>query len=230
MKLAPNEVYGDMTILKRFHTVIPLSCSQVKRVATVWKGRNLCFLMFWKLFFGSKIGSKLEEGYKQQGCILSPYLFNSYEEYITHNAGLDESQVGIKTARRNINSIRYADTTLMAESDEELKRLLMRVKEKSEGDGLKPNIQKTKITASSPITRWQIDGGKNETMADFIFLGSKVTENNDCSREIKRHLLLGRKVMTHLDNVLKGGNITLTTKVCLLKALNFPVAVYGCES
>ena len=101
MKLAPNEVYGDMTILKRFHTVIPLSCSQVKRVATVWKGRNLCFLMFWKLFFGSKIGSKLEEGYKQQGCILSPYLFNSYEEYITHNAGLDESQVGIKIARRN---------------------------------------------------------------------------------------------------------------------------------
>ena len=147
------------------------------------------------------------------------------------NAGLDESQVGIKTSRRNINSIRYADeTTLMAGNEEELKSLLMRVKEKSEGDGLKLSIQKTKITASSPITRWQIDGEKMETMADFIFLGSKVTEDNDCSREIKRRLLLGRKAMTNLDNVLKGRNIALMTKVRLVKALIFPVVIYGCDS
>ena len=147
------------------------------------------------------------------------------------NAGLYESQVGIKTSRRNINSIRYADeTTLMAGNEEELKSLLMRVKEKSEGDGLKLSIQKTKITASSPITRWQIDGEKMETMADFIFLGSKVTEDNDCSREIKRHLLLGRKAMTNLDNVLKGRNIALMTKVRLVKALIFPVVIYGCDS
>jgi len=147
------------------------------------------------------------------------------------NAGLDESQVGIKTARRNINSIKYAnETTLMAESEEELKSLLMRVKEKSEGDGLKLSIQKTKITASSPITRWQIDGEKMEAMADFIFLGSKVTEDNDCSREIKRRLLLGRKAMTNLDNVLKGRNIALMTKVRLVKALMFPVVIYGCDS
>ena len=147
------------------------------------------------------------------------------------NARLDESQVGIKTARRNINSIKYAnETTLMAESEEELKSLLMRVKEKSEGDGLKLSIQKTKITASSPITRWQIDGEKMEAMADFIFLGSKVTEDNDCSREIKRRLLLGRKAMTNLDNVLKGRNIALMTKVRLVKALMFPVVIYGCDS
>ena len=118
----------------------------------------------------------------------------------------------------------------MAESEEELKSLLMRVKEKSEGDGLKLSIQKTKITASSPITRWQIDGEKMEAMADFIFLGSKVTEDNDCSREIKRRLLLGRKAMTNLDNVLKGRNIALMTKVRLVKALMFPVVIYGCDS
>ena len=131
----------------------------------------------------------------------------------------------------SFNSLRYADdTTVMAESEEELKSLLMRVKEESEKVGLKLNIQKTKIMASSPITSWQIDGETVETVSDFIFLGSKVTADGDCSHEIKRHLLLGRKVMTNLDNILKSSNITLPTKVCLVKAMVFPVVMYGCES
>ena len=143
------------------------------------------------------------------------------------NARLEEAQAGIKIAGRNIN-LRYADdTTLMAESEEELKSLLMKVKEKSEKVGLKLNIQKTKIMASVPITSWQIDG---ETVADFLFLGSKITADGDCSHEIKRHLLLGRKVMTHLDSILKSRDITLPTKVCLVKAMVFPVVMYGCES
>ena len=137
-----------------------------------------------------------------QGCILSLCLFNLYAEYIMRNAGLDEAQGGIKIARRNINHLRYTDdTTLMAGSEEELKSLLMKVKEESEKVGLKLNIQKTKIMASGPITSWQIDG---ETMADFIFLGSKITADGDCSHEIKRRLLLGRKVMTNLDSILKS--------------------------
>ena len=144
------------------------------------------------------------------------------------NAGLEEAQAGIKIASRNINNIRYADdTTLMAES-EELKSLLMKVKEESEKVGLKLNIQKTKIMASSPITSWQIDGETVETMADFIFLGSKVTAGSDCSHEIKR--LLGRKVMTKLHSILKSKDIALSTKVCLVKAMVFPVVMYGCES
>ena len=138
------------------------------------------------------------------------------------NAGLDEGQAGIKTAGRNINNLRYADdTTLMAENKEELKSLLMKVKEESEKVGLKLNIQETKIMASSPITSWQIDGETVETVADFIFLGSKITADGDCSHEIKRHLILGRKVMTNLDSILKGRDITLPTKVHLVKAVVF---------
>ena len=162
---------------------------------------------------------------------MSPCLFNLYAEYIRRNSGLDEAQAGIKIARRNINNLRFADdTTLMAESEEELKSLLMKVKEESEKAGLKLNIQKTKIMASGPITPWQIDGETMETVSDFIFLGSKITANGDCSHEIKRNLLLGRKVITNLDNILKNREITLPTKVHLVKAMVFPVVMYGCES
>ena len=162
-----------------------------------------------------------------QGCILSPYLFNLYAQYILRNAGLEETQAGIKIARRNINNFRYADdTTLMAESEEELKSLLMKVKEESEKVALKLNIQKTKIMASGPITSWQIDG---ETVSEFIFGGSKITADGDCSHEIKRSLLLGRKVMTNLDSILKSRDITSPTKVRLVKAMVFPVVMYGCE-
>ena len=144
------------------------------------------------------------------------------------NAGLDEAQAGIKTSWRNINNLRYSDdTTLMAESEEELKSLLMKVKEESVNVGLKLNIQKTEIMASGPITSWQIDG---ETMSDFIFGSSRITADGDCSHEIKRHLLLGRKLMTKLDSILKSRDITLPTKVHLVKAMGFPVVMYGCES
>ena len=147
------------------------------------------------------------------------------------NAGLDEAQAGIKIARRNINNLRYADdTTLMAESEEELKRLLTTVKEESGKVGLKLNIQKTKIMASGPITSWQIDGETMETVTDFIFWGSKITADSDCSYEIKRCLLLGRKVMTNLDSILKSRDITLPTKVRLVKAMVFALVMYGCES
>ena len=147
------------------------------------------------------------------------------------NAGLEEAQAGIKIAGRNINNLRYADdTTLMAENKEELKSLLMKVKEESEKVGLKLNIQKTKIMASSPITSWQIDGKTVERGADFIFLGSKITADSDCSHEIKRCLLLGRKAMTNLDSILKSRDITLSTKVHLVKAMVFPVVMYGRES
>ena len=146
------------------------------------------------------------------------------------NAGLEEAQAGIKIAGRNINNLRYADdTTLMAESEEELKSLLMKVKEEKKV-GLKLNIQKTKIIASGPITSWQIDGETVITVADFIFLGSKITADGDCSHEIKRHLLLGRNVMTNLDSILKSRDITSSTKVHLVKAMVFPVVMYGCES
>ena len=147
------------------------------------------------------------------------------------NAGLDEAQAGIKIYGRNINNLRYADdTTLMAEREEELKSLLMKVKEESEKVGLKLNIQKTKIMASGPITSWQIDGETVEIVADFIFWGFKVTADGDCSHEIKRCLHLGRKVMTNLDSVLKSRDITLPTKVHLVKAMVFPLVMYGCES
>ena len=147
------------------------------------------------------------------------------------NVGLDEAQAGIKIAERNISNLRYADdTTLMAESEEELKSLLMKVKEESGKVGLKLKIQKTNIMASGPITSWEIDGEIVETVADFIFLGSKITEDGDCSHEIKRRLLLGRKAMTNLDSILKSRDITLSKKVCLVKAMVFPVVLYGCES
>ena len=147
------------------------------------------------------------------------------------NSGLEEAQAGIKIAGRNINNLRYAeDTTLMAESEEELKSLLMKVKEESEKVGLELNIQKMKIMASGPITSWQIDRETVETESDFIFLGSKITADGDCSHEIKRRLLLGRRVMTNLDSILKSRDITLSTKVRLVKAMVFPVVMYRCES
>ena len=173
-------------------------------------------------------GSKWEKGVGQ-GCIFSPCLSNLYAEYIMKNAGLKEAQAGIKIARRNINNLRYADdTTLMTESEEELKSLLMKVKKESEKVVLKLNIQKTKIMASGSITSWEIDGETVETV--FIILGSKITADGDCSHEIKRCLLPGRKVMTNLDSTLKSRDITLPTKVHLVKAMFFPVVMYGCES
>ena len=164
----------------------------------------------------------------RQGCISSPCLFNFYAEYVMRNAGLEEAQAGIKIARRNIYNFRYAnDTTLMAEIEEELKSFLMKVKEERQKVGLKLNIQKTKIMASGPITSWEIDG---ETVTDFIFGDSEITAGGDCSHEIKRHLLLRRKVMTNLDSTFKSRDIALPTKVRLVKAMVFPVVMYGCES
>ena len=169
-----------------------------------------------------------------QGCILSPCLFNLYGEYNMLNARLDEAQAGITITGRNISSLIYADdTTLMAES-EEPKRLLMKLKEENENAGLKLNAQKTKIMASSPITSWQIDRKTMETVRGLIFLvglgGSKITAGGDCSHQIKRCLLLERKAMTNLDSILKSRDITLPTKVCLVKAMVFPAVMYGCES
>ena len=159
---------------------------------------------------------------------MSPCLFNLYAQFIIRNAGLDEAQAEIKISGRNINNLRYRDdTTLMAESKEELKSLLMKVKEESEKSGLKLNIQKMKIMASGPFTSWQIDG---ETVADILFGGSKITADGDCSHEIKRCLLLRMRVMTNLDSIIKSRDITLPTKVCLVKAMVFPVVMYGCES
>ena len=153
---------------------------------------------------------------------MSPCLFNFYVEYIIQNAGLDEAQARIKIAGRNINNFRYADDTTLTAESEELKSLLMKVKEESEKVGLKLNIQKTKIMASGPITSWEIDG---ETVADFIFLHSKITVDGDCSHEIKRCLLLGKKVMTNLDSVLKSRDITLPTKICLVSSVQFSHSV-----
>ena len=164
-----------------------------------------------------------------QSCILSPCLFNLHAEYIMRNAGLEEAQAGIKTAGRNINNVRHADdTSLMAES-KELKSLLMKVKEESGKVGLKLNIQKTQIMASGSISSWQIDGETMETVREFIFLSSKITADGDCSHEIKRCLLFGRKSMINLDSIVKR-DITFPTKVHLVKALIFPVDMYGCES
>ena len=169
---------------------------------------------------GFQIGKEV-----RQGCILSPCLFNLYAKYIMRNARLDEAQARIKIAGRNINNLRYADdTTLMAETVEELKSLLMKVKEESEKADLKLNIHKTKIMTSSPITSWQIDGETGETVEtvrDFLFLGSRITADGDCSHEIKRCLLLGRKAMTNLDSILKSRDITLPTKIHLVKATGF---------
>ena len=162
---------------------------------------------------------------------MSPCLFNLHAEYIMRNAWLEEAQAGIKSAGRNINNLRYADdTTLMVESEEELKSLLMKVKEESEKVDLKLNIQKMKIVASDPITSWQIDGEAMETVRDFILGGSKITADGDYSHEVKRHLLLGRKAMTNLETILKSRDITLPTKVCLVKATVFPGVMYRCEN
>ena len=167
----------------------------------------------------------------RQGGILSPCFFNLYAEYIMRNAGLEEAQAGIKIAGRNINNLRYTDDTiLMGESEEELKSLLMNIKEESENVGLKLNFQKTKIMASSPITSWQIDRETMETMTDFILGGSKIAADGDCSHQIKRHLLLGRKAMINLESVSRNRDITLPTKVRLVKATVFPAVMYGCES
>ena len=165
-----------------------------------------------------------------QGCILSPCLFNFYAEYIMRDAGLEGAQAAIKIARRSINNLRYADdTTLMAEREEDIKSLLMKVKEESQKVGSKLNIHKTYIMASGPITSWEIDGETGETVSDFIFWGSKITADGGCSHEIKRCLLLGRKVMTNLDSIFKSRDITLPTEVRLVKAMVFPVVMYGCE-
>ena len=161
---------------------------------------------------------------------MSPCLFNFNAEYIMRNVRLDEAQAGIKIARRSINNLGYPDDTILMAKSVELKSLLMKVKEESEKVGLKLNIKKTKIMASGPITSWEIDGETVETVADFIFLGSKITADGDCSHEIKRCLLLGRKVMTNLDSILKSRDITLPTKVLLVKAMIFPLVMYGCES
>ena len=183
----------------------------------------------------TELGMEQQTGFQigkgvHQDCILSLSLFNLYAEYIMRKAGL-EAQAGIKTARRYINNLRDADnTTLMAESEEELKSLLMKVKEESEKVGLKLNIEKTKITASSPIASWQIGGKTVETVSDFILGGSKITADGACSHEIKKRLLLRRKVMTNLDSTLKSRDITLPTKIHLVKAMVFPVVTYGCDS
>ena len=165
-----------------------------------------------------------------QGCILSLCLFNLYAEYIMRKAGLEEAQAEIKIVGRNINNLRYADDTTLKAESEELKGLMMKVKEESKNVSLKLNIQKTKIMASGPIISWQIDGETVDTVADFIFLGSKITADGECSHEIKRCLLLGRKVMTNLDSILNSRDITLPTKVRLVKAMVFPAVMYGCES
>ena len=162
---------------------------------------------------------------------MSPCLFNFYAESIILNARLDESQARIKISGRNINNFMYAnDNTLMAQSEEELKSLLMKVKEEGEKTGLKLNIQKSKIMASGPNPSWQIEGEKLKAVIDFIFLGSKITMDSDCSHEIKRRLLLGRIIMTYLDSILKNRDITLLTKVHIVKAMLFPEVMYGCES
>ena len=174
-------------------------------------------------------GSKYGKEYIKATYCHPAYL--TYMQSIMQNARLDEAQAGIKTARGNINNLRYTDDiTLMAESEEELKNLLMKVKEESEKFGLKLNIQKTKIMASGPITSWEIDGETVETVSDFIFGGSKITADGDRSHEIKRHLLLGRKVMSNLGSILKSGDITFPTKVCLVKAMVLLVVMCGCES
>ena len=178
-----------------------------------------------------KTGSKLGIEYVKAVYCHILCLLNLYAEYIMRNDGLDEAQAGIKIAGRNINNLRYADdTTLMAESKKELKSLLIKVKEESEKVGLILKIQKTKIMASGPITSWQTDGETMERVRDFIFLGSKITADVDCRHEIKRCFFLRRKAMTNLDSILKSIDITLPTKVRLVKAMVFPVVMYGCES
>ena len=179
-----------------------------------------------------ELDKEQQTGSKQEKeSVKAVYCHPAYLTYMQSTSGLEEAQAGIKIIGRNISNLRYADdTTLMAESEEELKRLLMKVKEESEKVGLKFNIQKTEVMASGLITSWQIDGQTVEIVTDFIFLGSKITADGDCSHEIKRCLLHGRKVMTNLDSILKSRDNTLSTKVRLVKAMVFPVVIYGCES
>ena len=179
-----------------------------------------------KQWTGSELGKE-----HVKAVYFTPCLFNLYAQYSLQNAGLDEAQVGIKIARRKINNLKYADdTSLMAESKGKLKSLLMKVKKEREKSDLKCNIQKTKIMASSPITSWQIVGKTMEIVTDFVFLGSKITAYGDCSHEIQRCLLLGRKAMTNLDSILKSRDITMPTKVRLVRAMVFPVVMHECES
>ena len=190
--------------------------------------KSLCRSGSNSLNMEQQTGSKLGKQYIKALYCYPAYF---YADYIMWNAGLEEAQAGIKIAGRNINNLRYADkTTFMAEREEEVKSLLMKVKEESEKAGLKLNIRKTKIMASSPITSWQIDGETVEIVTDFIFLGSKITADGDCSHEIKRCFLLGRKAMTNLDSILKSRDITLLTKVCLVQAMVFPLVMYGYKS
>ena len=184
-----------------------------------------------RTLYGTTDWFKVEKGVGQ-GCLLSPCLFNMYTEHIMRNAGLDELQASIKIDGRNIDNRRIADdTSIMAESKEKLKSLLMRVKEESERAGLKLILKKrTKIMASGPITSWEVEGEKVEVVPDFLFLGSKITADGDCSHEIRRRLLPGRKTMTNLYSVIKSRDVTLPTKVCIVKAMVFPVVTYGCES
>ena len=210
-------MYGE----SKMETYITIYKIDKQREFAVWLRKlkqGLCInLEGW---MGWEMGGR----FKSEGIYL-------YLEHIMRNAGLEEAQAGIKIARRNIHNLRYADdTTLVAESQEELKSLLMKVKEENEKVGLKFNIQKMKIMASGPITSWHIDGKTMETVTDFIFLGSKITADGDCSHEINRHLLLGRKVMTNLESIFKSRDITLPTKVRLVKAMVFPVVMYECES
>uniref|UniRef100_A0A4W2FKN2 Reverse transcriptase domain-containing protein n=1 Tax=Bos indicus x Bos taurus TaxID=30522 RepID=A0A4W2FKN2_BOBOX len=224
-----------LTMPKSLTVWITINCGKLRKR---WEYQTTCLLR--NLYAGQEATVRTGHGTTdwfqtgkgvRQDCILLPCLFNLYAEYIMRNAGLEEAQVGIKIARRNINNLRYADdTTLIAESEEELKSLLLKVKEESEKVGLKLTIQKIKIMASGPITSWEIDGETVKTVADFILGDSKITADGDCSHEIKRRLLLGRRVMTNLDSILKSRDITLPTKVHLVKAMVFPVVMYGCES
>ena len=215
-----------LSCIEKSHAVDPDSLSRGLIISAAYAGQEATVKTGHGTTDWFQIGKEV-----CQACILSPCLFNLYVEYIMRNAGLEEGQAVIKIAGRNINNLRYADdTTLMVDSEEELKSLLMKVKEESEKVGLKLNIQKTKIMASGPITSWEIEGETVETVSDFILGDSKITADGDCSHEIKRRLLLGRKVMTNLDSILKGRDVTLTIKVCLVKGMVFPVVMYGCES
>ena len=215
---------------------IPTNCKILKELGM--PGHHTCLLR--SLYVGEEATVRTKHGTTDwfqigkevhQGCILSPCLFNFDADYIMGNARLVESQAGIKTAERNINNLRYTDdTTLMTESKEELKSLLRKVKEESEKTCLKLNIQRRKIIACGFNTSWLIDGETMETVADLIFLGSKITVDSDCSHEIKRCLLLGRNAVTNPDSILKSRDITLPTKVCIVKAMVFQVVMCGCES
>ena len=220
---------SSLETFRRFSSHLHLGTDQYMCVRNCLSRGKLLISQRPETFYVPK-SQNISSGRVRQGCILSPCLFKFYAEYIMRNARLDKAQAGIKISGRNINNLRYADDTTLMEESKEIKTLLMKVKEESEKVGLRLNTQKTKIMASGPITSWQIDGETVEIVRDFILGGSKITADSDCSHEIKRHLLLGRKVMNNLDNILKSRDITLPTKVHLVKATVFPVVMYGCES